>query len=48
MVFGRVAQYTIVFTAGMASMLAGGSLVHTIFKPNQIIPIMIPVKKEEK
>jgi predicted Na+-dependent transporter len=45
MKFGRVAQYTIVFTAGFGSLLAGASLVHFFFPPNLTIPVMLIDKK---
>ncbi|KAJ1436810.1 hypothetical protein B484DRAFT_445476 [Ochromonadaceae sp. CCMP2298] len=31
-------RYTILFTAGMASMLGGASVVHNIFQPDTRIP----------
>ena len=36
---GKAAQYTITFIAGMGSLLAGASVVHSIFLPDISIPV---------
>ena len=44
---GKVAQYTITFIAGMGSLLAGASVVHTMFLPDISIPVRAAIPETD-